>query len=69
MLLAELHRLQPDLILALHRRAAQWHERNGQHDEALEYWMKAGQADSEARLVDTLAFPAYQQGLIATSER
>ena len=69
MLLAELHRLEPDLIPALHRRAAQWHERNGQPGEALEYWMKAGQADSAARLVGTLAFPAYQQGLVATSER
>ena len=69
MLLAELHRLEPDLIPVLHRRAAQWHERNGQPAEALEYWMKAGQADSAARLVGTLAFPAYQQGRVATSER
>jgi LuxR family maltose regulon positive regulatory protein len=29
MLLAELHRLEPGLIPVLHRRAAQWHERNG----------------------------------------
>ncbi len=69
MLLADLHRQEPDLIPALHRRAAQWHERNGQPGEALEYWMKAGQADSAARLVGTLAFPAYQQGRVATSER
>ena len=69
MLLAELHRLEPDLIPALHRRAAQWHEHHREPAEALEYWMKAGQADSAARLVGTLAFPAYQQGRVATSER
>ena len=69
MLLAELHRLEPGLIPVLHRRAAQWHERNGEPAEALEYWMKAGEADSAARLVGTLAFPAYQQGRVATAER
>jgi LuxR family maltose regulon positive regulatory protein len=69
MLLAELHRLEPGLIPVLHRRAALWHERNGEPGEALEYWMKAGEADSAARLASTLAFPAYQQGRVATAER
>jgi hypothetical protein len=31
--------------------------------------MKAGETDSAARLVGTLAFPAYQQGRVATAER
>jgi len=69
MLLAELHRLEPGLMPALHRRAAQWHERNGEPDEAVEYWMKAGEADPAARLVATLAFPAFQGGRVATAER
>ena len=69
MLLGELHRLEPGLIPVLHRRAARWHERNGEPGEAVEYWMKAGEADSAARLVGTLAFPAYQQGRVATAER
>ena len=69
MLLAELHRLEPGLMPVLHRRAAQWHERNGETSEAVEYWMKAGEADSAARLVGALAFPAYQQGRVATAER
>jgi LuxR family maltose regulon positive regulatory protein len=69
MLLAELHRLEPGLMPVLYRRAAQWHERNGQPGEALEYWMKAGEADPAARLVGTLAFPAYQRGRVATAER
>jgi LuxR family maltose regulon positive regulatory protein len=69
MLLAELHRLEPGLVPVLFRRAAQWHERNGEPAEAVEYWMKAGEADSAARLIGTLAFPAYQRGRVATAER
>jgi len=69
MLAAELHRLEPGLIPDLQRRAAQWHERNGRPGEALDYWMQAGDADSVARLVAVLAFPAYQRGMVATAER
>jgi LuxR family maltose regulon positive regulatory protein len=66
---AELHRLEPALIPELRRRAARWHEGNGQAEEALEYWMQVGDADPVARLVTALAFPAYQRGMIATAER
>jgi LuxR family maltose regulon positive regulatory protein len=69
MLLAELHRQGPDLIPILQRRAAQWYERNREPEEALEYWMKAAEVDSAARLVGALAFPAYQRGRVATAER
>jgi LuxR family transcriptional regulator, maltose regulon positive regulatory protein len=69
MLLAELHRLEPGAIPALHRRAAEWHERNETPGEALEYWMKAGDADAAARLVGVAGFPAYQRGRAATVER
>jgi LuxR family transcriptional regulator, maltose regulon positive regulatory protein len=69
MLLAELHRVDPGLILVLHRRAARWYERNGEPGEALGHWMKAGDADAAGRLVGALAFPAYQQGRVATAER
>jgi LuxR family maltose regulon positive regulatory protein len=69
MLLAELQRLEPGLMPVLYRRAAQWHEGHGEPGEALEYWMKAGEVDSAARLVGMLAFPAYQRGRIATVER
>jgi LuxR family maltose regulon positive regulatory protein len=69
LLLAELDRLEPGRVSALRRRAAQWHEDNGRPEEALEYWMQAGDADSVARLVTVLAFPAYQRGMIATVER
>jgi LuxR family transcriptional regulator, maltose regulon positive regulatory protein len=69
LLLAELDRLEPGLVPALRQRAAQWHEGNGRPDEALEYWMQAGDADSVARLVTKLTFPAYQCGMVATVER
>ena len=69
MLLAELHRIEPGLSPVLYRRAAQWHERNGEPAEALGYWMKVGEADAAGRLVGALAFPAYQQGRVATAER
>jgi LuxR family transcriptional regulator, maltose regulon positive regulatory protein len=69
MLLAELNRLEPHLMPVLHRRAAQWYERNGAPDEALEYWMKAGEVDAAARLAGTLGFATYQRGRAATVER
>jgi len=69
MLLAELHRLEPDLMPVLYRRAAAWHERYGAAGEALEYLMKAGDAGAAALLAGVLAFPAYQHGRVATVER
>ena len=69
MLLAELHRLEPGLMPVLARRAAQWNERNGTPEQALEYWMQAGEVDAAARLIGTLAFPAYQRGRVTTLER
>ena len=62
MLLAELHRQEPDLMPVLQRRAAQWYERNREPEEALEYWMKAGEVDSAARLVGALAFLSLPTG-------
>ena len=69
LLLAELDRLEPGLVPALRQRAARWHEGNGRPDEALEYWMQTGDADSVARLVTVLTFPAYQRGMVATAGR
>jgi LuxR family transcriptional regulator, maltose regulon positive regulatory protein len=69
MLLAELHRLEPELMPVLYRRAAQWYERNGAPGEAVGYWMKAGDVDATARLAAALAFATYQRGRAATTER
>jgi LuxR family transcriptional regulator, maltose regulon positive regulatory protein len=69
MLLADLRRREPDLIPVLYRRAAQWCEQNGAPGEALEYRIKAGDTDAAADLAGVLAFPAYQDGRVATVER
>jgi LuxR family transcriptional regulator, maltose regulon positive regulatory protein len=69
MLLAELRRSESDLIPALYRRAAQWYEANGAPGDALEYSMRAGDADAAPRLVGVLAAPTYQGGRVATVER
>jgi LuxR family transcriptional regulator, maltose regulon positive regulatory protein len=69
MLRAELHRVEPELMPVLQRRAAQWYERNGAPGEALEYRMKAGDVDAAASLVAALGFATYQRGRAATAER
>ena len=69
MLLAELHRLEPELMPVLYRRAAQWHEDNEAPGEAMGYWMKAGDVEATARLTAALTLPAYMRGRVATAER
>jgi LuxR family transcriptional regulator, maltose regulon positive regulatory protein len=69
MLLAELHRLEPELMPALYQRAAQWYEQNGAPEAALKYSMAAGDVDGTARLAAALALPTYQRGMAATAER
>ena len=69
MLLAELERLEPDLIPVLRRRAADWCLRAGLAEEALEYLMAAGAVDKAARVAGELWLPVYRQGRIATLER
>ena len=69
MLLAELRRLEPELMPVLYRRAAQWYERNGAPGQALEYWMKAGDVEATARLAAALRLPAFMRGRAATAER
>ena len=69
MLLAELERMEPELMPVLHRRAAQWYEDSGAPAEALGYWIMAGDVDAAARLVGALAFPTFMRGRAATVER
>jgi len=69
MLLAELHRLEPGLMPALHRRAASWCLRSGLPEEALEYSIAAGDVDTAARLVEELWLPTHWRGRIATVQR
>jgi len=69
MLLADLERLEPDLIPVLRRRAAAWYLRNGLPEEALEYSMAAGDVDQAARLVEALVVPYAKQGRSTTLQR
>jgi LuxR family maltose regulon positive regulatory protein len=69
MLLAQLHRLEPELIPVLGRRAAGWCLRNGMDEDALEYSIAAGDVDGAARLVQELWLPAERQGRTATLQR
>jgi LuxR family transcriptional regulator, maltose regulon positive regulatory protein len=69
MLLAELERLEPDLIPALQRRAADWSLRNGSAEEALEYFMAAGDLEQAADLVQGLWHRIYNRGRTSTLQR
>ncbi len=69
MLLAELERLEPELMPVLRRRAADWSQRNDLPEEALEYAIAAGDVDTVARLVPSLWPPAYRQGRFATLQQ
>ena len=69
MLLAKLEGEAPDLVPMLRRRAARWHESNDLPEEALEYYMAAGDAEEAARLVEKLVVPTYWQGRTTTLQR
>jgi LuxR family maltose regulon positive regulatory protein len=69
MLLAELEGQELELIPVLRRRAAAWCLHNGRSEEALEYYMAAGDVQGAARLVEELWQPARWQGRYATIER
>ena len=69
MRLAELERLQPELMPVLRGRAADWCQRNGLAEEALEYAIAAGDLDTVARLLQDLWTPTYRQGRFATLQR
>ncbi|MGH3151503.1 MAG: LuxR C-terminal-related transcriptional regulator [Streptosporangiaceae bacterium] len=69
MLLAELERLEPDLMPVLRRRAAGWCLRNDLPEQALEYSIAAGDVDTVAGLVESLSLPSYRQARVATIKR
>ena len=69
MLVAELDRLEPELMPVLRRRAACWCLHHDMPEPALEYSIAADDADAVASLLETLALPTYQQGRVATVQR
>ena len=69
MLLAELERVEAGLMPVLRRRAAAWCLDDDRPEEALEYFMAAGDVDAVAGLVETLFLPADRQNRITTLQR
>jgi LuxR family transcriptional regulator, maltose regulon positive regulatory protein len=51
---------QPDLVPALHRRASQWFERNGERDHAIEHALAGKDFERAAHLIE-LAIPELRQ--------
>jgi LuxR family transcriptional regulator, maltose regulon positive regulatory protein len=68
-LLAQLERQDPGLIPVLRRRAADWHLRNGTDEDALEYFIAAGDVDQAARLLERIWLPTYRRGRTASLRR
>jgi LuxR family transcriptional regulator, maltose regulon positive regulatory protein len=58
---------EPELVQQLHARAAAWCEANGLPELAIDHAQAAGDADRVARLVESLAFPAYASGRAQTA--
>jgi LuxR family transcriptional regulator, maltose regulon positive regulatory protein len=69
MLLAELQHQTPGLVPILRRRAAGWCLRNDVPEQALEYFIAAGDTDAAAGLVGLLGVPTYWQGRVTTVQR
>jgi len=64
----ELLENEPELVAVLHRRAADWFEAHGDPESALHHAEGAGETDRMARIVASIALPAYYRGRIAAVE-
>jgi LuxR family transcriptional regulator, maltose regulon positive regulatory protein len=69
MLRSELERAEPELVAALHRRAASWSERNGLPEAAIEHAAAGEDLDTLARLIGTFSMPFFRSGRVVTVER
>ena len=68
-LLGELRRTEPDIIRALHQRAADWYESNGFPALALEHLLHTDDWNRSVRLTAKLCLPTYMAGQLATVQR
>jgi LuxR family maltose regulon positive regulatory protein len=64
----ELAESEPELVVELHRRAADWFESHGDPESAFQHAAGAGDTDRMALIVSSIALPAYCQGRIAEVE-
>ncbi len=68
-LLGELRRSEPDVIMKLHLRAADWYEANGSPALALEHLLLTTEGNRCVQLVTALILPTYSAGQMSTVER
>jgi LuxR family transcriptional regulator, maltose regulon positive regulatory protein len=68
-LLGELRRTEPDMIMALHRRAADWYEATGSPALALEHLLQTTDWERSMRLATALSLPTYNAGQVSTVQR
>jgi LuxR family transcriptional regulator, maltose regulon positive regulatory protein len=68
-LLGELRRTEPDIIMTLHRRAADWYEANGAPVLAVEHLLPTTDWDRTVGLVTKLTRQTYQAGQLSTLQR
>jgi LuxR family transcriptional regulator, maltose regulon positive regulatory protein len=69
-LLGELNRTEPDVVMTLHLRAADWYEANGSPALAIEHLLSAAtQRHRSVQLVTQLAIPTYKAGHMSTVQR
>ncbi len=68
-LLGELRRVEPDVIMKLHLRAADWYEANGSPAMAVEHLLNTTERDRCVQLVTALVLPTYQAGQLSTVQR
>ena len=68
-LLSELRRVEPDMIMKLHLRAADWYESNGSPALALEHLLQTTERDRSIQSLTALVLPTYQAGQMSTVER
>jgi LuxR family transcriptional regulator, maltose regulon positive regulatory protein len=68
-LLGELRRSEPELIMTLHQRAADWYEAHGSPVLALEHLLDTTDWDRSVRLATALTMPTYFAGQMSTVQR
>jgi LuxR family transcriptional regulator, maltose regulon positive regulatory protein len=65
----ELEQYDPQLVTALHQRAARWFEEHGLPERAVDHLLAAGDTDHLMELLCVLLRPAYNQGRASTVVR
>ena len=68
-LLGELRRVEPEVIMKLHLRAADWYESNGSPALAIEHLLNTTERDRCVQLVTELVLPTYNAGQMSTVQR